>query len=91
MTIGPFDFEPPVGPTEYGGTEGWMQPITAPDGGPGHTPTASEQNNMLMRGSMHYDIEEQVVATINGKDVVIQQPIQDSIDPVTGLPVPYQG
>jgi hypothetical protein len=91
MTVGPFDFEVPTGPSEYGGEAGWMQPNVTPAGTPGHQPTPSEENNITMRGAMHWSAEEETVATINGRDVVIAQPFQDSIDPVTGLPVPLAG
>lgn len=87
---GPFDIEPPLGPTEYGGEAGWLQPDTTPAGTPGHTPTASEENNITMRGAMHWSSEEETVATLNGRDVVVRQPVQDSTDPVTGLEVPLQ-
>jgi hypothetical protein len=45
--FGPFDQEFSKLPdTEFGGHEGWMQPISN-----GHFPTASEQNSMIVRTS----------------------------------------
>lgn len=44
MTVGPFDEPVPVGPSEYGGDEGLVQPRAK-----GHTPTPAERLAMANR------------------------------------------
>lgn len=85
MTVGPFDIEPELGPSEFGGSAGLVQPRVNPLGLEGHTPTASEANAMTVRGGMHWGPGEPFLDEL-GNEVVPE--VQDSIDPVTGEEVP---
>jgi len=85
MTVGPFDLEPELPASEFGGSAGIVQPRVTPLGTEGHTPTASEVNNMIVRGGMHYGPGEDFTDEFGR---VFPTEVMDSVDPVTGESVP---
>lgn len=82
---GPFDAEPELPASEFGGEGGIVQPRVTPLGTEGHTPTPSEENSMTMRGAMHWGPGEPFIDELGR---VVETFVQDSVDPVTGETVP---
>jgi len=48
---GPFAEDNIVGPTEYGGDAGLVQPVVTPDGGVGHELTPAERLGLARRAA----------------------------------------